>query len=53
MNKSNFYRKKVAKSDRLNAFILIFAALIKRTIETRDYEQILSTYSHVDVDHDP
>jgi len=22
-------------------------------IETRDYEQVLSTYSHIHVDHDP
>lgn len=51
--KYSFYQKKTEKSDRLNVFIITFATLINNE-RNREYEQVLSTYSHIHVhDHDP
>ncbi|RGN34764.1 signal recognition particle [Bacteroides oleiciplenus] len=48
-----FYYKKTTKCDRLNVFIITFATLINKE-RNREYEQVLSTYSHIHVhDHDP
>jgi len=48
-----FITKKTTKCDRLNVFIITFATLINNE-RNREYEQVLSTYSHIHVhDHDP
>ena len=47
-----FYRKIIAKSDRLNVFIITFATLIKIERRNRNNDAMLSTYSHIDVYHD-
>ena len=49
----SFYQKKTGKSDRLNVFIITFATLIKNNGRNRDYDEVLSTYSHIHVYHDP
>ena len=49
----SFYQKKTEKSDRLNVFIITFATLIKNNGRNRDYDEVLSTYSHIHVYHDP
>ncbi len=51
--KYSFYQKKTEKSDRLNVFIITFATLIKNKGRNRDYDEVLSTYSHIHVYHDP
>ena len=51
--KDSFYQKKTEKSDRLNVFIITFATLIKNKSRNKDYDEVLSTYSHIHVDHDP
>ena len=48
-----FYQKKTEKSDRLNVFIITFATLIKNKSRNKDYDEVLSTYSHIHVYHDP
>ena len=47
--KYSFYQKKTEKSDRLNVFIITFATLIKNKSRNKDYDEVLSTYSHIDV----
>ena len=49
----SFYQKKTEKSDRLNVFIITFATLIKNKSRNKDYDEVLSTYSHIHVYHDP
>ena len=51
--KYSFYQKKTGKSDRLNVFIITFATLIKNKSRNKDYDEVLSTYSHIHVYHDP
>ena len=51
--KYSFYQKKTEKSDRLNVFIITFATLIKNKSRNKDYDEVLSTYSHIHVYHDP
>lgn len=48
-----FYYKKTTKCDRLNVFIITFATLIKNKSRNKDYDEVLSTYSHIHVYHDP
>ena len=48
-----FLSEKTEKSDRLNVFIITFATLIKNKSRNKDYDEVLSTYSHIHVDHDP
>ena len=48
-----FLSEKTEKSDRLNVFIITFATLIKNNGRNRDYDGVLSTYSHIHVYHDP
>lgn len=50
---ADFYQKKTEKSDRLNVFIITFATLIKNKSRNKDYDEVLSTYSHIHVYHDP
>ena len=45
------YQKKTGKSDRLNVFIITFATLIKTKSRNKDYDEVLSTYSHIHVHH--
>ena len=51
--KYSFSVKKTEKSDRLNVFIITFATLIKNKSRNKDYDEVLSTYSHIHVYHDP
>ena len=51
--KYSFYQKKTGKSDRLNVFIITFATLIKNKSRNKDYDEVLSAYSHIHVHHDP
>ena len=51
--KYSFYQKKTEKSDRLNVFIITFATLIKNKSRNKDYDEVLSTYSHIHVYHAP
>ncbi|KAA0088268.1 signal recognition particle [Bacteroides thetaiotaomicron] len=37
----------------MNVFIITFATLIKNNGRNRDYDEVLSTYSHIHVYHDP
>ena len=39
--------------DRLNVFIITFATLIKNKSRNKDYDEVLSAYSHIHVHHDP
>lgn len=48
-----FLSEKNRKSDRLNVFIITFATLIKNKSRNKDYDEVLSTYSHIHVYHDP
>jgi hypothetical protein len=34
-------------------FLLLLLQHLSETIEAKDYEQVLSTYSHIHVYHDP
>ena len=48
-----FLSEKTEKSDRLNVFIITFATLIKNKSRNKDYDEVLSAYSHIHVHHDP
>ena len=37
----------------MNVFIITFATLIKNKSRNKDYDEVLSKYSHIHVYHDP
>ncbi|MBD9112647.1 MAG: signal recognition particle [Bacteroides nordii] len=43
----------IAKSDRLNVFIVTFATSYQIVTRNNDYDEVLSAYSHIHVHHDP